>query len=169
MGYMDYFIDDYKAWTEYKDMFTYYVNEKKKIVVCKLTPRTSWTNGEVGMFYIRQLIEKQPMPEFMQFLVARLFTYEVLEKMKDVYPRPEQLVGVAKCSKEDAFDVDKGKAIARKRLEIKLTNQALNIFSMVSKELKNQMYRLGAIQGNHLCTLSKFTDVDEIAKYWGLL
>lgn len=143
--------------------FKYFVNEEKKVVVCKLDNKgTDYTEMGIGVKYIRSLIRKQPMPTYLDDLMYDLLSEKIMRNIKDAYPRDEQLVGIAKCDEHDTFDVQKGKDIARMRLEAKLMNQALNILSTLIDDTTRLGYKVCDHITTNLMKTSALTGQDEI-------
>jgi hypothetical protein len=78
--------------------FKHFVNEEKKVVVCKLDNEgTGYTKMSVGIGYIRNILKKQPMPTCLKDIIDDLLCDNSLYKIKDALPRDEQLVGIARC------------------------------------------------------------------------
>lgn len=105
---------------------TFYVNEEKRIVVCKY----KW--GLDGWRVIYGLTNKYVTDVLNQSLLLNTPS-ETLNNIN-----PEQIVAKAVCSPDDTFDVNIGKAIAYHRLERKL----LKFFVQHTLERSNSLKKI---------------------------
>ena len=91
----------------------YYVNEEKKVVVCKLTDCSD------ALIYD---LCKRGIPSPFECSVAEEFFI------------PNEYVGKATCSNDDVFDADKGRKIAFKRAYAKLTKAKKRVLNDFMKD-----------------------------------
>lgn len=77
----------------------YFVNENTGTVTCVL-----WTTKMAAMDYINR-----------HFMQGNLGIYHRGFNVNERFHMPTKFIGTAKCSKNDSFDVETGKRIARRR------------------------------------------------------
>lgn len=141
--------------------FQYFVNEEKKIVVCKLRP-ASKDAGYDAYEYIQQFICKQQVPEEVKCCVISYLEHIAPQ---DKYPVKAQCIGIAKCDNRDIFDVEKGKKIARAKLEARLQSFAITLALRAATQVSDAVEKLDTSFQTHLFKMSKLTGVNEPAKY----
>ena len=97
-------------------MIKYFVNEEKKTVVAKFETTSVLTDKGVWGKYIANHIYKtisKTKGGIDLYLNERNIYYKFIE---DAIKQNDSCYGIAKCADTDAFDVEKGKDLAKKRL-----------------------------------------------------
>ena len=97
-------------------MIKYFVNEEKKTVVAKFENTSVLTDKGVWGKYIANHIYKtisKTKGGIDLYLNERNIYYKFIE---DAIKQNDSCYGIAKCADTDAFDVEKGKDLAKKRL-----------------------------------------------------
>ena len=97
-------------------MIKYFVNKEKKTVVAKFENSSVLTDKGVWGKYIANHIYKtisKTKGGIDLYLNERNIYYKFIE---DAIKQNDSCYGIAKCADTDAFDVEKGKDLAKKRL-----------------------------------------------------
>ena len=97
-------------------MIKYFVNKEKKTVVAKFENTSVLTDKGVWGKYIANHIYKtisKTKGGIDLYLNERNIYYKFIE---DAIKQNDSCYGIAKCADTDAFDVEKGKDLAKKRL-----------------------------------------------------
>lgn len=113
-------------------MIQYFVNEKKKTVVAKFENKFAYNDQEMWVEYLVTHIRKVAKKSNNFF--KRPFGDEVsiYKLVTDIVKQNDSYYGFAQCNGDDAFDIEKGKELAKKRLLKKYYDTQTDVMIKVS-------------------------------------
>ena len=92
-----------------KNFIEYHIDEKRGVIACTI-------KRDFAHSYVSNILYRLKKKH-----IIRYESIETILHYGDHYPiSKQQLVGVAKCSPNDEFDIDKGKKIALDKLSMKI-------------------------------------------------
>ena len=121
-------------------MIQYFINEKKKTVTARFENNFEDTDQELWGDYLVQHIHKI-LKSHGNFLRSNEAIYKMVYK---IVGEVDSYCGIAQCNGDDAFDVEKGKELAKKRLLKKYydtqKNVMLKFYEIMSKTTKEFLH-----------------------------
>lgn len=128
-------------------MIKYFINEKKKTVVAKFENKYGYSDQEMWVEYLINHVRKTARNSNNFF--KRQFGDGVSDYkfIGNIVKQSGSYYGIAQCSDNDAFDVEKGKELAKKRLlkkyydtQADVVNKISNIMDMVARDFSSDFY-----------------------------
>jgi hypothetical protein len=134
------------------DKLSYYVNEDKRTVVCVAE------NCQEDL--IRELSQK--------FVSSNSFEKNIISNILSIcyddFLLNYKYIGKASCSKDDKFDIEKGKIIARQKMRHKYNQAKISILQKYCTSMNNILETLMKNWEFYLDSRDKHYDV--LKQYW---
>lgn len=128
-------------------MIQYFVNEKKKTVVAKFENKFSYSDQEMWVVYLVAHIRKVAKKSNNFFKRPFVDGISICGLVTDIVKQNDCYYGIAQCSGNDTFDVEKGKELAKKRLlkkyydtQADVMNKISNIMDKVARDFSSDFY-----------------------------
>ena len=118
-------------------MIKYFINEKKKTVIAKFENKYGYSDQEMWIEYLINHVRKTAKNSGNFFKRPFGDGVSVYKLVGNIVKQSSSYYGIAQCSDNDAFDVEKGKELAKKRLLKKYydvqADMILKIFNIMNK------------------------------------
>lgn len=128
-------------------MIQYFVNEKKKTVVAKFENKFAYNDQEMWVEYLVTHIRKVAKKSNNFFKRPFGDGISIYGLVTDIVKQNDSYYGIAQCSGDDTFDVEKGKELAKKRLlkkyydtQVYVINKVSNIMNKVACDFSSDFY-----------------------------
>lgn len=134
-----------------QDNLTYYVDESKKTIVC--------IAKDCEFDFLNEILRSFSSCK----MEERIIICNFLEQFKFDCMLNYKYTGKARCSKDDVFDIEKGKKIARQKMRIKYNRDKLKIYRKMYSHFK--MIQDDLLKNIQFCLLNIEKHVEAYNKY----
>ena len=128
-------------------MIQYFIDEKKKTVVAKFERKFVYNDQEMWVEYLVTHIRKVAKKSNNFFKRPFGDGISIYKLVTDIVKQNDSYYGMAQCSGDDTFDVEKGKELAKKRLlkkyydtQADVMNKISNIMDKVARDFSSDFY-----------------------------